>query len=132
MKPDTNLPTPITTEQLQRPEVMAMVQHVRRQLVPAALITGHDEKGNELMFRKYPEGWRDVYRECWVGQSYVDEYVYRNVVTVRFTDDFEMSRAEWLEDGTPLELSIEAIAGKKLAREMITVELHFDKVLKVG
>lgn len=71
----------------------------------AQLITGNDEHGNEIVFN-YGEGgsYYDVQRECAVARSYIKEFVMPNIVIVRF-GNFSMSRAEWVAEGCPLELS---------------------------
>src|SRR3990167_4787895 len=85
--------------------------------INASLITGQDAHGNEYAYWKSSENnepeqismgkgdeWFDVYEERFVSARHVENYVYPNIVKVRF-GELELNRYEWTNAGCPLKLS---------------------------
>ena len=90
--------------------------------VPAILVTGKDSNGNEFGYRKSGEQWVDYYNECATTQERIRCDVFPNVQYVRYPIngklEYKMSRAEWIENGCPLDLP------KSVVEQMIETEPH--------
>ena len=74
---------------------------------PAILVTGRDPQGNEYTYWKTDDGWYNGYDEVPVNQSSIVDYIFDNVVTVRFGISVKLTRAEWIALDAPLEISSE-------------------------
>lgn len=74
----------------------------------ATIITGTDERGNELALRSYPEGWFDVYEERYIPTEVAQQRIGPNCV-VRFGET-AITGTRWQRMGSPLELETERIA----------------------
>lgn len=88
----------------------------------AVLITGNDSNGNEYAYWRSSDSntpeipsmgkwdeWFDGYGEHYISARYVANYVYPNVVKVRF-GQLELTRWEWINAASPVELSSIEIA----------------------
>ena len=74
----------------------------------AIIVTGTDERGNELALRSYPEGWFDVYEERYIPAEVAQQRIGPNCV-VRFGET-AITGTRWQRMGSPLELETERIA----------------------
>lgn len=76
--------------------------------IPAVLVTGSDANGNEFGYRKSGDEWVDYYNECVTTAERIRREVFPNVQYVRYPINgaigYKMSRAEWIENGCPLDL----------------------------
>jgi len=74
----------------------------------AIIVTGTDERGNELALRSYPEGWFDVYEERFIPAEVAQQRIGPNCV-VRFGET-AITGTRWQRMGSPMELETERIA----------------------
>lgn len=90
--------------------------------VPAILVTGKDANGNEFGYRKRGDEWVDYYNESITTAERIRRDVFPNVQYVRYPIsgmlEYKMSRAEWIENGCPLDLP------KSVVETMIDTQPH--------